>query len=76
MIIRPTPAQQSEWLAQWRSAATALLRVRLDELREVDLARVAEDLEEASIVAARQRVQSQSSGLVTQQEILHRAGTP
>lgn len=76
MIIRPTPAQQSEWLAQWRSAATALLRVRLDELSQVDLARVADDLEEASLVAARQRAQSKSSGLVTQQAILHRARTP
>jgi len=76
MIIRPTPAQQSAWLAQWRSAATALLRVRLDELSQVDLARVADDLEGASIVAARQRAQSQSSGLVAQQAILHRARTP
>ncbi|MEO5824867.1 MAG: hypothetical protein ABIR59_03190 [Gemmatimonadales bacterium] len=73
MNIRPTPAQQSAWLAQWRSAATALLQVRLDELSHVDLARIADDLEAASIVAARQRVQSQTSGLVTQQAILHRA---
>ena len=71
-MIPPTRSQQLAWMAQWRSAAVALARARAEELRNIDLARVANDLEDASIVAARARAAATASGLVTQQRIFHR----
>ncbi|MGH7583061.1 MAG: hypothetical protein ACREL5_07550 [Gemmatimonadales bacterium] len=72
MISPPSEAQQRTWVAQWRSAAIALARVRLAELARVDLARVAADLEDASLAAAPARAASRTSGLVVQQQIFLR----
>lgn len=71
MSIPPTDAQKNQWMAQWRSAAVALAQVRLAELACVDLARVADDLESASLVASRERAASTTSGLIRQQQIFH-----
>ena len=68
----PTEAQRQAWMAQWRSAAIALERVRLDELRDVDLARVANDLEDVCVAAAAARARSVTSGLIEQQRIFSR----
>ena len=63
-------------MAQWRSAAVALERVRLAELDSADLARIAADLDDASIAAARVRGLSVSSGLIEQQRLFHRRTYP
>lgn len=68
----PTRSQQLAWVAQWRAAAVALERVRVEELASVDLARVATDLEDTSIAAARARGLEVTSGLIVQQRLLHR----
>ncbi|MDQ8164713.1 MAG: hypothetical protein P3A28_03015 [Gemmatimonadota bacterium] len=73
-MILPTAAQRLTWIAQWRSAAVALERIRVDELREVDLARVATDLEDACLASAAASEASRHSGLVEQQAALHRRG--
>ncbi|MEO7083682.1 MAG: hypothetical protein ABI442_20695 [Gemmatimonadaceae bacterium] len=59
-------------MARWRSAGIALEQVRLAELDAVDLARVAADLEDASLAAAPARGLSVTSGLVSQQRLFHR----
>jgi hypothetical protein len=69
----PTRVQQLAWMSQWRSAAVALARVRAEELVKVDLARIASDLEDASLSAARVRGQRTTSGLITQQRIFLRS---
>jgi hypothetical protein len=69
---QPTEAQRQAWMAQWRSAAVALERVRVDELRAIDLARVVADLEDASIASAPARAASVTSGLIEQQRLFHR----
>ncbi len=71
-MASPTRAQQLAWMAQWRSAAVELERVRLNELASADLARVAADLEDVSIVAARARGRECTSGLVEQQRLFQR----
>ena len=71
-----TRLPQLTWMSQWRSAAVALARVRAEVLAAVDLARVANDLDDASIDAARARNVSTSSGLVIQQRIFGRAARP
>ncbi len=59
-------------MKQWRSAAVELERVRLTELSAVDLARVAADLEDACITSALAARDSRTSGLIEQQQWLHR----
>ncbi len=59
-------------MAQWRSAAVALERVRLQEIRTADLARIAADLEDACLAAARAQGSEPTSGLIAQQRFLHR----
>lgn len=59
-------------MAQWRAAAVALERVRLAELGTADLARIAADLDDASIIAAKARGLEVTSGLIAQQRLLHR----
>ncbi|MDZ4673071.1 MAG: hypothetical protein SGI84_01370 [Gemmatimonadota bacterium] len=71
-MTTPTEAQRREWMAQWRSAAIALERVRLMELRSADLARIATDLDDASCQAARARAAIATSGLIAQQRLFHR----
>jgi hypothetical protein len=68
----PTRDQQHAWMSQWRSAAIALERIRLVELAGADLARIAHDLDDLSIVAARARGQETTSGLIAQQRIFWR----
>lgn len=68
--------QQQAWMAQWRSAAVALARVRSQELASVDLARIAHDLDDVSVPAARTRGLSTTSGLIAQQRIFHRSLRP
>ena len=63
-------------MAQWRSAAVALERVRLAELGSADLARIAADLDDASLVAAGNRARSVTSGLIEQQRLLHHRSQP
>lgn len=60
-------------MAQWRSAAPALARVRAAELRVVDLANVAEQLEEALLARIRTEQPSLTSGLIEQQAVFARA---
>ena len=59
-------------MAQWRSAAVALERVRLQELCTADLARIAADLDDACLVSARAHGSELTSGLIEQQRFLHR----
>jgi hypothetical protein len=59
-------------MAQWRNAAVALERVRLEELRTVDLGRIAADLDDICNVAARARGLTTTSGLLEQQRVFHR----
>lgn len=68
----PTQAQRLAWMAQWRSAAIELARVRLSELDSADLGRIAADLDDASISAGRARGLLVTSGLIAQQWTLHR----
>jgi hypothetical protein len=75
-MTNPTRQQQLAWIAQWRSAAAALARVRSQELASADLARIAHDLDDVSVPAARTRGFSTTSGLVAQQRIFHRALRP
>lgn len=58
-------------MAQWRSAAVALERVRLQELRAADLARIAADLDDACLASARAHGSESTSGLIEQQRFLH-----
>lgn len=71
-MTAPTEAQQRTWMAQWRSAAIALERVRLLELESADLARIAADLDDVSRLAARTRATVTTSGLIAQQRLFHR----
>jgi hypothetical protein len=71
-MTTPTDAQRRAWVAQWRSAAVALERVRLEELRDADLARIAADLDDACLAASVARGSEQSSGLIAQQYFFHR----
>ena len=72
----PSAQEQLTWISQWRSAAVALERVRINELAHADLARIAEDLDDLSVVAARERGRETSSGLIRQQALFRRAGQP
>jgi len=60
-------------MAQWRSAAVALANVQQREVESADLGRIAHDLEDACVEAARARFSSQTSGLIEQQRIFGRA---
>ena len=71
-MTQPTEAQRRAWMAQWRGAAVALERVRLAELSTADLGRIAADLDDVSVTAARTRGLALTSGLIAQQRILHR----
>lgn len=69
----PTSVQQQAWMAQWRSAAVELARVGQAELSNVDLSRVAADLEEACVASARaDQLAPATSGLIDQQRWMHR----
>jgi hypothetical protein len=70
-MTQPTAAQQRAWMAQWRSAAVALERVRVDEMLRADLGSIARDLEDVSLVAAPDRARATTSGLIAQQALLH-----
>jgi hypothetical protein len=70
-MTTPTDAQRQGWMAQWRSAAVALERVRLDELRTADLARIAADLDDACLASMRAHGSEPTSGLIEQQRIFH-----
>jgi len=71
-MTTPTDAQRRAWVAQWRSAAVALERVRLQELQAADLARIAADLDDACLASVRAAGPAPSSGLIAQQRFLHR----
>lgn len=75
-MTTPTRTQQLSWMSQWRSAAVALARVKAEELAAVDLPRIASDLDDACIEAARPRSLATSSGLVIQQRIFRLAARP
>lgn len=72
-MIKPTAAQAHAWMSQWRSAGPALARIRAAELADVDLWRVADELEEALWISVRAEPASQASGLVEQQRIFAKA---
>ena len=68
----PTVDQQRRWMAQWRSATIELARIGQTELSQVDLWRVALDLEDACLASAHLAAAAPgSSGLVEQQRWLH-----
>jgi hypothetical protein len=71
-MATPTEAQRQGWMAQWRSAAVALERVRLQELCTADLARIAADLDDACLASMRAHGSEPTSGLIEQQLCLHR----
>ena len=71
-MMTPTDAQRRAWMAQWRSAAVALERVRLQELCSADLARIAADLDDACLASARVGELEPTSGLIAQQRVLRR----
>jgi len=60
-------------MLQWRSAGPALARIRAAELAEVDLWRVADEMEAAFWVSVRAAAASQASGLVEQQRLFAKA---
>lgn len=68
-MIQPTAAQAQAWIAQWRAAGPALARVRAAELEQLDLWRVADELEEALEVSVRAEPASATSGLIEQQRL-------
>lgn len=68
----PTDAQRRAWMTQWRSAAVALERIRLQELQAADLARIAADLDDACLAFVRGPGPAPTSGLIAQQRFLHR----
>ncbi len=72
----PTEEQRRTWMRQWRSAAVELERVRLEELRDLDLGRVAMALEDACLEAVRRNPPGPTSGLLEQQRLLHRSPRP
>ena len=72
-MIKPTAAQAQAWMSQWRSAGPALARLRAVELADVDLWRVADELEEALWVAVRAEPASRTSGLIEQQRLFAKA---
>jgi len=59
-------------MAQWRSAAVALDRVRVEELGAANLTRIAADLEDACMASVHANATAPTSGLVEQQAFLHR----
>ena len=75
-MTTPTEDQRRTWMAQWRSAAVALERVRVDELRGADLGRIAAGLEDACAASAGERARRATSGMVEQQRLLHRRPVP
>ncbi len=58
-------------MAQWRTAAIALERIRIQEIRVLDLARVAADLDDACLASVQTAGPQPTSGLIAQQRILH-----
>jgi len=72
-MTRPVSPEARAWMAQWRSAASALARVRATELQAVDLWRVADELEDALLASMRREPAACTSGLVEQQRIFARA---
>jgi SpoU rRNA methylase family enzyme len=74
-MLPPPDAQQRAWMQQWRSAAVALAQVRLAELLQADLARIAAELDDACLAAAKARGDAATSGLVEQQRLFRRGRT-
>lgn len=72
-MTQPTNAQARMWAAQWRAAGPALARVRAAELQDVDLWRVADELEEAFWVRVHSEAESLAPGLIEQQRLFARA---
>lgn len=72
----PSREQLELWIAQWRSAAVALAKVNAEEVRAANLAQIAEALDDVSIVAARARGVSTTSGLIVQQRLFKGARPP
>ena len=75
-MTRPTDLQQRAWMAQWRSAAIALAQMQQSDLVDADLTRIASDLDDACIEAARARGSSQTSGLIEQQRLFAKLRHP
>ena len=71
-MAAPSDAERRRWMAQWRSASVALARVRQEEVRDADLARIATDLEDVCVASASVRALATSSGLIDQQRSFHR----
>ncbi len=59
-------------MRQWRAAAIALERVRVEELATADLTRIAADLEDACVSSLGH--DKSTSGLVVQQALLQKRG--
>lgn len=72
----PSREQLELWIAQWRSASVALAKVNAEEVRAANLAQIAEALDDVSIVAARARGVSTTSGLIVQQRLFKGARPP
>jgi hypothetical protein len=60
-------------MAQWRSAAVALERIRADEFRVADLARTAAQFDAMSLELLRNSPPGPVSGLIEQQRLFRRA---
>jgi hypothetical protein len=66
-------AEARRWMAQWRSAAVALERVRVAEMQAADLDAVATQLDDATRAAALAPGSRPDSGLIEQQRLFQRA---
>ena len=73
MPSSPTEAQRQAWMAQWRSAAVALERIRADEFRNADLALTIAQFDGISMELLRTNPPKPTSGLVEQQRVFRRA---
>jgi hypothetical protein len=67
-----SPEQARAWIAQWRSAAIALERVKADEVAHANCIVIAAQLEDVSLAAIARNPPRPTSGLIEQQRILHR----
>lgn len=76
MHFATTPAEQQQWMLQWRSAAVALEELRRKELRELtdEKAReISQMLLSAAPIPGDPRNKSTTSGFVEQQRIFAKA---
>ena len=68
-----TAEQQKQWMAQWKSAAVALEKVREEELRSLSEAEAVGAAQALMELPGPERVSDRESGLVAQQQLFAKA---